>query len=143
MINSHLKQLEQEILSWPQVTRRPHQFLAHEFRFNDAEIGHLHAWGTLDIPYPRALRDALLDEKLAEQHKFVPDSGWTTFHIHGAEDVPHARWLMRLSWLRYALKSAPDPHELLRTESQQLNLSARFVSLLEPFVPAKKAAASA
>lgn len=143
MINSHLKQLEQEILSWPQVTRRPHQFLAHEFRFNDAEIGHLHAWGTLDIPYPRALRDALLEEQLAEQHRFVPDSGWTTFQIHGVDDLPHARWLMRISWLRYALKFAPEPHEFLRTESQQLNLSARFVSLLEPFIPARKTAVSA
>lgn len=142
-MNSHLKLLEQEILSWPQVTKRPHQFLAREFRFSNAEIGHLHAWGTLDIPYPRTIRDALLEEKLAEQHKFVPDSGWTTFHIQGAKDIPHARWLMRLSWLRYALKSAPDPHELLRTESQHLNLSTRFVSLLEPFIPARKTAVSA
>ena len=141
-MNSHLKQLEQEILSWPQVTRRPHQFLAHEFRFNNAEIGHLHAWGMLDIPYPRAVRDAPLEEELAEQHKFVPDSGWTTFHIHGAEDIPHARWLMRLSWLRYALKSAPNPQELLRTESQQLKLSRRLVSLLELFIPANKTEAS-
>lgn len=140
MMSPHLAQLQQEILSWPQVTKRPHQFLAHEFRFNDAEIGHLHAWGALDIPFPRAIRDALLKQSLAEEHKFVPDSGWTTFHIRGTNDIPHARWLMRISWLRYALKAASEPQELLRTESQQLNLSAQFVSLLQPFVPAKKSA---
>lgn len=83
-----LAQLEQEILSWPRVTMRPHQFNAHEFRYNDAEIGHLHAWGVLDVPYPRAIRDALLDEKLAEEHEFVPNSGWTTVHIRDANDVP-------------------------------------------------------
>jgi hypothetical protein len=42
---------------------------------------------------------------------------------------------MRLSYLRYALKTATDPHKVFEQESEQLRLSPRFKSLLEPFVP--------
>jgi len=40
-----------------------------------------------------------LAEGLAEEHRWVPNSGWATFHIRKAEDVKHALWLMRLSYL--------------------------------------------
>ena len=42
---------------------------------------------------------------------------------------------MRLSYLRYALKTANDPRGLLEQESEELHLSVNFRSLLEPFVP--------
>src|SRR5947207_10543109 len=55
--------------------------------------------------------------------------------IRSEEDLKHALWLMRLSYLRYALKRAADPRELFEQESKQLCLSPQFKSLLEPFVP--------
>ena len=42
---------------------------------------------------------------------------------------------MRLSYLRYALKTAPDPGRLLERESEQLDLSPPFKLLLELFEP--------
>jgi len=42
---------------------------------------------------------------------------------------------MRLSYLRYTLKTATDPRGLLEQESAQMNLSPEFKSLLEKFVP--------
>ncbi len=90
--------------------------------------------GIVDIPFPRSLRDALLANGLAEEHHWVPNSGWITFHIRNEEDLKHALWLMRLSHLRYALKTAADPSKLLEQESEQLHLSPQFKSLLEPFV---------
>ena len=42
---------------------------------------------------------------------------------------------MRLSYLRYALKTATDPRKLLQQDSEHLQLSPEFRSLLEPFVP--------
>jgi hypothetical protein len=42
---------------------------------------------------------------------------------------------MRLSYLRYALKTAPDPQSLFEQESEKLHLNDHFKSLLEPFVP--------
>ena len=64
----------------------------------------------------------------------VPNSGWITFRIRSEQDIAHALWLMRLSYLRYALKEATDPGSLFEHESGNLCLSPRFKSLLEPFV---------
>ena len=51
------------------------------------------------------------------------------------DDLSHALWLMRISYLRYALKRSADPQKLLEQESEELRLSAQFKSLLEPFAP--------
>ena len=131
----HLKKLEDKVSTWPQVSVHPHRFGGREFRFGNAEIGHVHAGGIVDIPFPRSLRDALLENSLAEEHHWVPNSGWITFQMRKEEDLSHAVWLMRLSYLRYVLKTASDPRELFDQESEQLCLSPQFKSLLEPFVP--------
>lgn len=61
--------------------------------------------------------------------------GWITFQMRGEEDLRHALWLMRLSYLRYALKTSTDPRKLFEQESEELRLSPRFKFLFEPFVP--------
>jgi hypothetical protein len=132
---NYLSRLEDEISAWPNVSAHPHRFGGKEFRFGKAEIGHVHQNGTVDIPFPRPVRDALLEEGQAEEHRWVPNSGWATFRVRGEADVRHATKLMRISYLRYALKAASDPHQLLIQESEALHLSPRFVSLLERFVP--------
>jgi hypothetical protein len=131
----HLKRLEDEVSVWPQISVHPHRFAGREFRFGSAEVGHVHTGGIVDIPFPRSVRDALLAEGLAEGHRWVPNSGWITFHVRSDEDLKHALWLMRLSYLRYLLKSATDPRKLLEQESERLHLSPQFRSLLEPLVP--------
>ncbi len=127
--------LEQQVSSWPNVSTHPHRFGGREFRFGSAEIGHIHIGGAVDIPFPRSVRDALLAEGLAEEHRWVPNSGWITFHVRGEGDVKHAVWLMRLSYLRYALKIASDPRRALDEYGEELQLSSKLKSLLEPFVP--------
>jgi hypothetical protein len=134
---NYLKKLEDEVSSWPQVSAHPHRFGGREFLFGSAEIGHVHRGGTVDIPFPRSVRDVLLAEGLAAEHRWVPDSGWITFQARGDSDLAHALWLMRLSYLRYALKSVPDPVALFERETEALHLSPRFKSLLEPFIPLK------
>lgn len=133
------ERFEQEVLSWPEVSVHPHQFAAREFRFRKAEIGHLHWDGTLDIPFPRAIHDALLADCFAEQHRWVPDSGWITFHLRREQDLSHAIWLMRLSYLRYALKAArdssQDPRQMLDQQCEELHLQLRYKSLLEAHIP--------
>jgi len=122
------------------VSVHPHRFGGREFVVGDAEIGHVHTGGVVDIPFPRAIRDALLDEGRAEEHRWVPNSGWITFRERGEDDFRHALWLLRLSYLRYALKTASDPATMLAQESTHLRLSPRFKSLLEPFLPRVAAA---
>ena len=131
----HLKKLEEEVAGWPHISVHPHRFAGREFRFLSAELGHVHTGGIVDIPFPRSIHDALLAVGLAQEHRWVPNSGWITFRIRSEKDLKHALWLMRLSYLRYALKRAADPRELFEQESKQLCLSPQFKSLLEPFVP--------
>ena len=128
-----LKMLEDEISAWPNISVHPHRFGGKEFLFGNAEVGHIHTGGIVDIPFPRSVRDALLAEGLAEGHRWVPNSGWTTFRVRSEEDLKHALWLMRLSYIRYALKTATDPRERLEQESEELDLSPQFKSLLEKF----------
>jgi hypothetical protein len=132
---NYLKKLEDEVSAWQNISVHAHRFGGREFRFGSAEVGHVHIGGILDIPFPRSLRDALLAKGLAEEHHWVPNSGWITFRMRSEEDLSHALWLMRLSYVRYAVKTASDPRELLEQESEELHLSPDFKSLLEPFVP--------
>src|SRR6185312_3974279 len=71
-----LKTLEDEIASWPHISVHPHRFAAKEFLVGNAEVGHVHQGGIVDIPFPRSWRDALLAQGLAEEHRCVPNSGW-------------------------------------------------------------------
>lgn len=128
-----LKKLEHEISEWPDVTVQPHRFGGREFLFGNAEIGHVHEGGVVDIPFPRLIRDALIHERLAEEHRWVPNSGWITFRIRSEEDVIHALRLMRLSYVRYALKRQPDPGRFL--EQEQEILGPTLTAFLSPLMP--------
>jgi hypothetical protein len=140
-MRSVIRKLEAQIASWAEVTVHAHRFGGREFRFRKAEVGHIHSGGEVDIPFTRAIHDALLEEGMAEEHRWVPDSGWVTFRVRGEEDLPHAIWLMRLSYLRYALKADAEPQKLLEEEAKRLNLSLQFRSLLGRFVARAASAA--
>lgn len=129
------EKLEDEVSAWPKISVHPHRFGGRKFTFGSAEVGHVHTGGIVDIPFPRSVRDALLAGGLAEEHRWVPNSGWITFHVRSEEDLNHALWLRRLSYLRYLLRTATDPHTLLNQESAGPHLSPQFRSLLEPLVP--------
>jgi hypothetical protein len=139
----YLKTLEDVVSTWPRISVHPHRFGGREFLFGAAEVGHVHTNGIVDVPFPRPIHDVLLAEGLAEQHQWAPNSGWITFRIRSEEDIPRALWLMRLSYLRYALKEAAEPRKLFDQESEELRLNPRFKSLIEPFVPKNTSAVSA
>ena len=120
---NNLDKLEDEVSTWPHVSVHSHRFGGREFLFDKAEVGHMHTGGIVDIPFPRSLHDALLENGLAEEHRWVPNSGWVTFQMRSEEDLGHALWLMRLSYLRYRLKTASDPRQLLEQESESLKLN--------------------
>jgi hypothetical protein len=131
----HFDRLVEKLSSWPGVSTNPHRFGGTEFRFKAAEIGHIHTGGIVDIPFPRSVRDALLAEGLAQEHRWVPNSGWITFRIRGDDDFTRALWLMRLSYLRYTLKTANDPLRYLDEQSEELHLAPQLKSLFEALVP--------
>ena len=113
------------------VSVHSHRFGGKEFLFGSAEIGHMHKGGIVDIPFPRAVRNALLAAGLAEQHRWVPNSGWITFRMHNEEALSHALWLMRLSYIRYALKTVFRRNsrfhsDLLENLSERVDFAASF-----------------
>jgi Luciferase len=46
----HLKRLEDEVSTWPNISIHPHRFGGREFRVGSAEVGHVHTGGIVDIP---------------------------------------------------------------------------------------------
>lgn len=99
--------------TWPGATRSTHRYGGTEFRVGPREFGHVHEFGMVDIPYLRAVRDALIEEGLTDVHHLLTESGWTTTHLREDADVERAMWLLRLSYLYHvaALQrlAAPDP----------------------------------
>jgi hypothetical protein len=130
-----LKCLEERVSRWPGVSARSHRFGGREFCLGRLELGHIHEDGALEIPFSRSMRDQLLAEGLAQQHRWLPNSGWTTFLTNGPQDLDHAMLLLRLSYLRYVLKAVPDPNERFEQEAERLGLSAKLKSVLRSFVP--------
>jgi hypothetical protein len=94
-----VERLIEDVATWPGVTVGEHRFGGTEWLVGPREVGHVHAWGMLDIAYLRALRDALVEEGQTGVHHLLDQSGWTTFYVQEAEDYDHARWLVRLSYL--------------------------------------------
>lgn len=139
---AYLSEFREQVSAWPGVSVQPHRFGGVEFCFGKAEIGHIHTNGVLDIPMPRPIHDVLLEEGLAEQHQWVPDSGWITFRMRSASELTHGLWLARISYLRYALKASADPQALFESETKSLG-NARLAKLLENFLPAQRQSATA
>jgi hypothetical protein len=98
-----------EVGSWPGVTLSPHRFGGVEFNLGRAEIGHLHGSRLLDVPFTRRLRGALIAGQHAEPHHVLGDSGWVSFWLRSEADVPHAIWLLRLSYVRHVMVNHRKP----------------------------------
>jgi len=49
---AQLRKLEEQVAAWPHISVHPHRFGGREFRFGNAELGHVHLGGTVDIPFP-------------------------------------------------------------------------------------------
>ena len=56
--------LKDEVSSWPGISVRPHRFAALEYRLGKAEVGHVHFWGDVDIPFPRRFMTSSLSANL-------------------------------------------------------------------------------
>ncbi|MFC6863231.1 luciferase family protein [Halomicroarcula sp. GCM10025817] len=98
-----------DVGTWPGVTVGEHRFGGTEFRVGPREIGHVHAWGMLDIAYLRKLRDELIEEGQTGVHHLLTESGWTTYIIESPDDYEHALWLLRLSYLYHVAIAKKTP----------------------------------
>jgi hypothetical protein len=99
-----MTEIVREVSLWPGISTGDHKFGGTEFRFGQREIGHVHDFGVVDIPFTVVVRDALVRAGLAARHHWLPDSGWVTIPAHA--DSERAIRLLRLSFLKAELRSA-------------------------------------
>ncbi len=85
------KRIEREVLGWPGVEVRTHRFGGVELRVNGHEIGHLHGNRLADLPFPRRVREELVEAGKARVHHVLPQTGWVSYPIQGVEGVG-GRW---------------------------------------------------
>ena len=94
------ERIEAEVTGWPGVEGRPHRFDGVEFRVNGHEIGHLHGDRLADLPFPRRVREELVEAGEAEVHHVMPQTGWVSYRIRQPEDVEGALALFRKNYER-------------------------------------------
>ncbi|WP_158057640.1 luciferase domain-containing protein [Halorussus halophilus] len=109
----YIDQIIEEVAAWPHVNTVEHRFEGREFQLGPREVGHVHRWGIVDVPFTKRLHDQLIEEGHTGEHHVVPESGWTTHYVEGEEDVAQAIWLLRLSYLYHVktLKQTPAGSE--------------------------------
>ena len=90
--------IRKRVMSWSDVTIRPHRFGGIEFRLGKRELGHLHGDVLLDIPFPLPVRNEIVASGIAEQHHILPESGWVSFYIRTEEDIERGISLLRRSY---------------------------------------------
>jgi hypothetical protein len=100
MAESIQDQIVREVSSWSGVSLSPHRFGGLEFRVGRRELGHLHGSRLADLPFPVRVREELVAAGKAESHHVLPQSGWVSYYIRDAGDVPHVVDLFRLNYDR-------------------------------------------
>jgi hypothetical protein len=88
-----------EVAGWEGISTAPHRYGGTEFRLGTREVGHLHRGGMLDIPFQKAIRDALIADGRAEPHHLLHDTGWISYYVRSERDMAGALWLLRLAYL--------------------------------------------
>ncbi len=107
MINDAKQIIKTAVEAWEGVTSRAHRFGGTEFMFGKRELGHIHGNTLVDIPFPKAIRNELVEAGNVLPHHILPESGWISFYIKKDEDVERAIELFKLSY-NAALKKSGD-----------------------------------
>lgn len=89
---------------WDGIEVRPHRFGGTEFLVAGREVGHIHEWGLVDIPFVKPLGEAVRAAGLATRHHILPNSGWATTFVETPADRDRVRDLYRLSYLWHLAK---------------------------------------
>lgn len=92
-----MEKIQRTVAVWEGVSSQPHRFGGIEFRLGKREIGHLHGDLLIDIPFPRKVRDELIESGRVAAHHILPESGWVSFYIRREEDIDEAIGLLNLS----------------------------------------------
>jgi hypothetical protein len=95
-----------EVTGWPGVSTAVGEYGETEFIVRGREIGHVHGSRQADIPFPRRLRDELVDAGRTGPHHIHADSGWTTLYIRSDADADEVVAQLRLNYDRVTARAA-------------------------------------
>ena len=95
-----LEQIAGEVLEWQGVTTGDTGRGGLQFSYGRVELGHLHGSSFADLPFPKKVRDELIEEGRASVHPPLPDSGWVRRRIDGPEDAQAVIELFRMNYDR-------------------------------------------
>ncbi len=96
--------IRETVGAWPGVEAFSHRFGGTEFRMGRVEIGHIHGDRLADLPFPKRIRNEIIEAGRALPHHVLPDSGWVSKRISGPDDVDDVIALFRMNYERYAKK---------------------------------------
>lgn len=128
--------IESTVSGWSGIEVEPHRFSAREFALDGTEIGHLHDGRLLDIPFPKRIRNILIEGGRAEKHHIHPESGWVSYSVDGDEAIDGALWLLRVSYLYRLIgmqqrdEHAVDPVDI-DAELAELDVSSELHDVFE------------
>jgi hypothetical protein len=86
------------VTSWDGITAQPHRFGGLEYVLGTREIGHIHGDHLVDIPFPKKVRDEIVQAGRAEPHHILPETGWVSFYVRHTEDIEKAITLLEESY---------------------------------------------
>jgi hypothetical protein len=92
----YVADIEAAALKWQSVTTKMHKYGGLQFNAGRREIGHIHGNGLMDIRLTRKIKEQLLQNGKIKQHHVFKNSGWISFYIVNAADVPYAVSLLEL-----------------------------------------------
>jgi hypothetical protein len=99
-MENNVARIRSEVGSWDGVSVHPHRYGGIEFRLGGRELGHLHGERWVDLPFPRRIRDMLVETGRASPHHVLPHTGWVSRQISDEADVDDTIELFRLSYER-------------------------------------------
>ncbi len=86
------------VSEWEGITVQPHRFGGVEYAIRKREIGHIHGDQLVDIPFPRKIRDEIVQAGEAQPHHILPETGWVSFYLRQPGDVEQALRLLERSY---------------------------------------------
>jgi hypothetical protein len=92
-----MERFEQEIARIHGLQIGTHRLGGCAFRTGGRELAHLHGNGLLDAWVGSEQAAALLEQQAAEPHHVLGHSGWVSFWIEGAKDLPGALRIIDLA----------------------------------------------
>lgn len=115
-VRAYKEVLVDTVGEWEGVEPGPHRFGGTEFLLDGREVGHIHNFGLLDVPFTAPIGDAVVGAGEAARHHVLRKGGWVSTFVDDPDDRAHARALLRLSYCWHVAKFHTDTLERTRDD---------------------------